>query len=63
MTDEEYEVALRAAEEGFKKAKTKEEIAAVWQKHYLTIGHKALGRMLVGKTADDLLERRYERAQ
>ena len=63
MTDEEYEVVLRAAEEGFKKAKTKDEVAAIWQKHYLVLGHRALGRLLVGKTADSLLERRYERAQ
>ena len=33
---------------GLEKAKTKEEVIAVWKEAYTSLGHKALGRMLVG---------------
>lgn len=58
MTNEEFEALAEAAEKELGAAKTKEEVTAVWQKHYLSLGHKALGRLLLGKTAADLAERR-----
>lgn len=58
MTGEEYETLATEAETALSEAKTKEEVASVWQKFYLSLGHKALGRMLLGKTAAELAERR-----
>lgn len=33
-------------------AQTKDEVIAVWKRHYLTIGHRKLGRLLVGQSVD-----------
>lgn len=58
----EFEEATIEAEKAFKDAKTKEDVQAVWKKFYLTVGHKALGRLLVGTaTAESINERRAER--
>lgn len=61
MTNEEYEEAVLAAEKDLSEAKTKEDVATAWERHYLTLGHKAMGRLLLGKKAADLAERRAER--
>jgi hypothetical protein len=58
MTNEEYEATVREAEAALENAKTKEDVSNVWKEFYLSLGHKALGRLLVGKTADDLIGRR-----
>jgi hypothetical protein len=58
MTNEEYEATVREAESRLNEAKTKEEVSMVWKEFYLSLGHKALGRMLVGKTADDLIKQK-----
>lgn len=63
MDNEVFEANVKLAESKFKNAKTADDIRAIWKEFYLIVGHKALGRMLVGKTADNLLERRYERVQ
>ena len=34
------------------------ELQALWKQHYLEVGHKALGRLVLGKTADELIARR-----
>ena len=36
-------------------AKSADEVRAVWRKYYLTIGHRKLGRLLLGRTAEQLL--------
>lgn len=33
-------------------------LQALWKQHYLEVGHKALGRMVLGKTAEQLIARR-----
>jgi len=33
-------------------------LQALWKQHYLEVGHKALGRLLLGKSADDLIARK-----
>ncbi len=52
--DEQVE-ALHAAEKELKAAQTAEEIRTVWRKYYLTVGHRKLGRLLIGRTADQIL--------
>ena len=52
---EEQVEALHAAEKELKAAQTAEEIRTVWRKYYLTVGHRKLGRLLIGRTADQIL--------
>ncbi len=39
-------------------ASSKPEIAALWKRHYLIVGHKILGRLLIGKSPEDAIARR-----
>lgn len=39
-------------------ARTREEVVGVWRAHYLKIGHRKLGRLLLGQTVDDVMRRR-----
>ena len=56
MPDIEEQVeALHAAEKELKAAKSADEVRAVWRKYYLTVGHRKLGRLLIGRTADQIL--------
>lgn len=40
---------MAAAKESLEAAETKEQVVEAWRKHYLEVGHKRLGRMLIGK--------------
>jgi len=57
-TPSEYEEALKAAEKEFGKAETADDVRKVWKKYYLTAGHRALGRILMGRPALELIARR-----
>jgi hypothetical protein len=60
-TEEEYEAAIKAAERDLKQAQTSEDVRGVWRRHSGTLGHRTLGRLLMGQSADRLLDRRAER--
>lgn len=36
-------------------ARTKEEVIAVWRAHFLKIGHRKLGRLLLGRNIDEVM--------
>jgi len=56
MPDIEEQVeALHAAEKELKAAASADDVRAVWRKYYLTVGHRKLGRLLIGRTADQIL--------
>ena len=38
--------------------RTKDDVVQVWRAHYLKIGHRKLGRMLLGRSVEDLLRGR-----
>jgi hypothetical protein len=61
VTAEEYEASLKSAEQELKQAKTADEIREAWRKHFGALGHRTLGRLLLGRTANELLTRREER--
>ncbi|HEU0073965.1 MAG TPA: hypothetical protein VFS30_08125 [Dehalococcoidia bacterium] len=61
-TDDEYEVVIKAAEMELKQAKTADEVRDVWRKHSGSLGHRTLGRLLTGQSAEKLLDRRADRA-
>ncbi len=58
---EEYSSALREAAQELASAATADDVRHVWRKHYGTLGHRTLGRLLLGRSADDLLARRAAR--
>ncbi len=48
-------VALKEAEAALKEAKSAEAIRLVWQRYYMVLGHRKLGKLLLGSaTGEDL---------
>ena len=41
--------ALEAARRALEQARTADDIRRVWEEHFLKIGHKRLGRLLLGR--------------
>ena len=54
-----YEEALKAAEKEFGKAETADDVRKIWKKYYLTVGHRSLGRILMGRPALELIAHRH----
>lgn len=48
-TQEDRGTLIKAASVGLKKAKTADDVREVWKASYLTIGHRILGRLLLGQ--------------
>ncbi len=61
MTTPDYEESLRNAERELRDAKTAEDVRQSWRKHFSVLGHRTLGRLLLGRTAAELLSRRADR--
>lgn len=40
------------------RSQTKAEVVDVWKRHYLTIGHRKLGRLLLGRPLEEILKAR-----
>ncbi len=59
--EEEYETALRNAERDLEAAETAADVRRVWRTHMGTLGHRTLGRLLLGRSAQELLARRIDR--
>jgi hypothetical protein len=51
------EPELRKAAEEFTGLKTAQDVRSWWSKYYYTLGHRRLGRLLLGQPLDRLLER------
>ena len=60
-TDEEYEATIKAAEQELRQAASADDVRGVWRKHTGSLGHRTLGRLLMGQSADKLLDRRADR--
>ncbi len=58
----EFDSALREAERGLAAAATAEDVRSTWRKHLGVLGHRALGRLLLGRPAEELAARRAARA-
>jgi hypothetical protein len=63
VTAPDYEASLKAAEQELHQAKTADEIRAAWKRHFGALGHRTLGRLLLGRPASELLTRREARAE
>jgi len=60
---EETEALLKQAEEELDGAKTADQIRQIWRKYYLQVGHRNLGRLLIGRSADEIIARRRSRSE
>ena len=58
MPVEETEALLRQAEHELDSAKTADQIRQIWRKYYLQVGHRSLGRLLLGRSAEEIVARR-----
>jgi hypothetical protein len=58
MPVEETEALLRQAEQELDGAKTADQIRQIWRKYYLQVGHRNLGRLLIGRSVDEIIARR-----
>jgi len=57
---EEQVEALHAAEKDLKAAQSADDVRTIWRKYYLTVGHRKLGRLLIGRTAEQILAGRQK---
>lgn len=62
-TDAEYEASLRAAERDLITAQTADDVRRVWRQHFGVLGHRALGRLLLGRSSKELVARRSTRGE
>jgi hypothetical protein len=63
MSVEETEALLRQAEQELDGAKTADQIRQIWRKYYLQVGHRSLGRLLIGRSAEEIVARRKSRQE
>lgn len=59
---ETYERDLREAERELAAATTAGNVRDIWKKHFAVLGHRALGRLLVGRKAAEILAKRSTRS-
>ncbi len=59
--EEEYEAALRNAERELTAAESAAGVRRIWRTYLGTLGHRTLGRLLLGRSAQELLSRRVDR--
>jgi hypothetical protein len=60
---EETEALLKQAEQELDGAKTADQIRQIWRKYYLQVGHRNLGRLLIGRSVDEIIARRRSRRE
>ncbi len=53
-----YDLTMREAEKALREARTADEVRNGWRKHLGGRGHRTLGRLLLGRTAAELVARR-----
>jgi hypothetical protein len=63
MPVEETEALLRQAEQELDGAKTADQIRQIWRKYYLQVGHRSLGRLLLGRSSEEIVARRKSRQE
>ena len=55
-----YDLTAREAEKALRAATTADDIRNVWKKHMGVLGHRTLGRLLLGRSAAELVAKREE---
>jgi hypothetical protein len=52
-----YDLTIREAEKALRAAQTADDVRNAWKK-YIALGHRTLGRLLVGRTAAEIIAKR-----
>lgn len=52
-----YELTIREAEKALRTAHTADDIRNTWKRYMGTLGHRTLGRLLLGRAAAELLSK------
>lgn len=55
-TPQEERDYLTRVESELARAQTKEDVIQVWRAHYLKIGHRKLGRLLLGRPIEEIVK-------
>jgi hypothetical protein len=55
-----YDLNVREAEKALRSAQTADDIRNTWKKHMGVLGHRTLGRLLLGRSAAELIAKREE---
>lgn len=63
MDAADFESRLRAAAKDLKRCTSYNELRTVWERYYNDLGHRALGRLVLGRSIDELVERRREKGE
>ena len=53
-----YDLTMREAEKALREARTADDVRNIWRKHVAALGHRTLGRLLMGRHAAELLAKR-----
>jgi nucleotide-binding universal stress UspA family protein len=53
-----YDLTIREAEKALRAAQTADDVRNTWRKYMGALGHRTLGRLLMGRTAADIIARR-----
>ncbi len=52
-----YELTLRDAEKALASARTADDIRTLWKKYNAALGHRTLGRLLLGRSSAAILQK------
>ncbi len=52
-----FDLTVREAEKALKDAQTADHVRNAWRKYNATLGHRTLGRLLMGRPAAELVAR------
>lgn len=53
-----YELTIREAEKALRSATSADDIRNTWKKYTGSLGHRTLGRLLLGRSAAELVSKR-----
>lgn len=50
-----YDLTVREAEKALRAAQSAEDVRNLWKKYNASLGHRTLGRLLLGRTAAEII--------
>lgn len=53
-----YDLTIREADKALRSAQTADDIRNIWKKHMGVLGHRTLGRLLLGRSAAEIIAKR-----
>ncbi|MHB8377130.1 MAG: hypothetical protein ACYDEB_09270 [Dehalococcoidia bacterium] len=53
-----YDLTIREAEKALRAAQTADDVRNAWKKYISSLGHRTLGRLLLGRSAAEIIAKR-----